>query len=120
MDKFARRTFPPICIKKKQKESLKMADITDPMKCPNCNEWYDVNHANICGKNNLCDQIIAKHKKLSENNFGKEINMWILTDEFGRIYYQGSSEESVNDYKESNGFKERFVVKLTGYLPGEK
>lgn len=50
----------------------------------------------------------------------KEINLWILTDSYGRIYYQGFSEESVNDYKESNGFKDRFVIKLTGYLPGEK
>lgn len=51
----------------------------------------------------------------------KIINLWILTDEFGRIYYQGFSEESVNAYKNDNGFKDRTVVKLTGYLPqGEK
>jgi hypothetical protein len=102
-----------------------MADI---MKCPECNNWYDINHPDSC-KNGLFKEMSRNFEKQLDEEIAqldkiikakKEINMWILTDEFGRIYYQGSSEESVNDYKESNGFKERFVVKLTGYLPGEK
>jgi hypothetical protein len=45
-----------------------------------------------------------------------EINLWILTDEHKRIYYTGFSEETVREYKESNFYKDKQIVKLTGHL----
>lgn len=56
------------------------------------------------------------NNKINQSN---SIELWILTDNHGRIYYSGS-EKMVKAYKESNLFEDKIVVKLTGNLPGEK
>ena len=47
----------------------------------------------------------------------KEINLYVLVDSSGYICYTGYSEELVKSYKESNGFNDKTVIKLTGFLP---
>lgn len=46
----------------------------------------------------------------------KTIELYVLVDKAARIYYTGYSFETVTAYKEDNGFKDKFVVKLTGEL----
>lgn len=51
----------------------------------------------------------------------KEINLYVLVDPGGYICYTSSTLELVQSYKESNGFNDKIVVKLTGFMPqGEK
>ena len=48
-----------------------------------------------------------------------QIELWVLTDKSGRIYYSGFSEETVVYYKESNGFNDKQVIKLTGEIKND-
>lgn len=51
----------------------------------------------------------------------KEINLYVLVDPGGYICYTGFNEDLVQNYKESNCFTDKTVVKLTGFMPqGEK
>lgn len=51
----------------------------------------------------------------------KEINLYVLVDSGGYICYTSSQEDLVKNYKESNCFTNKTIVKLTGFLPaGEK
>lgn len=43
-----------------------------------------------------------------------KVELWILTDKYGRIYYTGYSEELVKSYKEDNLFHDKIVLKLEG------
>ena len=47
----------------------------------------------------------------------KEINLYVLVDSGGYICYTSKNEELVKNYKDSNCFTDKTVVKLTGFLP---
>lgn len=42
------------------------------------------------------------------------IELWILADDCGRIYYTGFQKQLVKDYQDANNFKDTFIIKLTG------
>lgn len=45
-----------------------------------------------------------------------KIELWVLVDSFGYICYTGSTKEMAENYKDSNGFNDKFVIKLEGEL----
>lgn len=45
-----------------------------------------------------------------------EINLWVLVDSFGKIYYTGNSEQTVENFKDGS-YKDCKIIKLTGFLP---
>jgi len=47
------------------------------------------------------------------------IELWVLTDNSGKIYYTGFSQETMVYYKESNGFNDKQIVKLIGEIKND-
>jgi hypothetical protein len=65
-------------------------------------------------------KIISNFEPNNYKPHEKEIELYVLVDKFGHIGYTGHNEQSVIDYKESNCLKDKFIVKLTGEMPGEE
>lgn len=58
----------------------------------------------------------AKQANLKMKPKENEIELYVLVDKTGRILYTDHNEKSIVDYKESNGFSDKFVVKLKGEI----